>query len=222
MLVKEWMTHDPLTVTPDTSVMRASQMMKENTIRRLPVTDDQGRLVGIITETDLKDASPSKATTLDVHELYYLLAELKVKDIMTREVITIGVGETVEKAAVKMLEHRITGLPVMDGGKLVGVISQGDVFRLLTTITGVYRGGIQMAFNLADQAMAVQDVTDFIRNHGAAIISVLSSYEMTGEGRRNVYFRIEDMPAEALEALVDELRQHFNVLFVVRDDLSDI
>lgn len=222
MLVKEWMTHDPITVTPDASVMRSSQLMKENNIRRLPVTDEEDRLVGIVTETDLKDASPSKATTLDVHEMYYLMAELKVKDIMSREVITIGVGETVEKAAVKMLEHRITGLPVVDGGRLVGILSQGDVFRLLTTITGVYRGGIQLGFHMEDRPGAIQDVTEYIRNHGAAIVSVLSSYEMTEEGRRNVYLRIEDLPPEPLAALVADLRANFHLMFVVRDDLSDI
>ncbi len=222
MLVKEWMSSDPLTVTPDTSVMHASQLMKDNTIRRLPVVDDDNHLVGIITETDLRDASPSKATTLDVHELYYLLAELKVKDIMTRDAITIGIGETVEKAAVKMLEHRITGLPVIDQGHLVGIISQGDVFRLLTTITGVYRGGIQIAFDMENKVGIIKDITDFIRDHGAIVMSVLSSYDVKGEGRRNVYFRIEDMPDDRLEALVAELRENFNLLFVVRDDLSDL
>lgn len=222
MLVKEWMSSDPLTVTPDTSVMQASQLMKDNTVRRLPVVDDDKHLVGIITETDLRDASPSKATTLDVHELYYLLAELKVKDIMTREAITIGIDETVEKAAVKMLEHRITGLPVIDQGHLVGIVSQGDVFRLLTTITGVYRGGIQIAFDMENKVGVIKAITDFIRDHGAIVMSVLSSYDVRGESRRNVYFRIEDMPDDRLEALVAELKANFNLLFVVRDDLSDI
>lgn len=222
MLVKEWMSSEPLTVTPDTSVMQASQLMKDNTIRRLPVVDDDNVLVGIITETDLRDASPSKATTLDVHELYYLLAELKVKDIMTRNVITIGVAETVEKAAVMMLEHRITGLPVLDEGHLVGIVSQGDVFRLLTTITGVYRGGIQIAFDMENKVGIIKAITDFIRDHGAIVMSVLSSYDVKGEGRRNVYFRIEDMPDDRLDALVAELKDNFKVLFVVRDDLSDI
>ena len=89
MLVKYWMTSDPVTVTPDTSVMKASQLMKENNVRRLPVVDEKGGLVGIVSDRDLKEASPSKATTLDVHELYYLLSELKVKDIMSRKVMTI-------------------------------------------------------------------------------------------------------------------------------------
>ncbi|MBA4395561.1 MAG: hypothetical protein C0407_18570, partial [Desulfobacca sp.] len=109
MLVKGWMTSDVITIDEDTSMMKASQIMKENNIRRLPVMH-KGKLVGMITDRDIKEASPSKATTLDVHELYYLLSELKVKDIIKKNLFTIGPEETVEKAAVKMLEHRISGL----------------------------------------------------------------------------------------------------------------
>ena len=117
MLVKGWMTSDVITIDEDTSMMKASQIMKENNIRRLPVMH-KGKLVGMVTDRDIKEASPSKATTLDVHELYYLLSELKVKDIMKKNLVTIGPEETVEKAAVKMLEHRISGLPVVnDKGK---------------------------------------------------------------------------------------------------------
>jgi acetoin utilization protein AcuB len=147
MLIKGWMTSDVMTIDEDTSMMKASQIMKENNIRRLPVMH-KGKLVGMITDRDIKEASPSKATTLDVHELYYLLSELKVKDIMSKNVYTIGPEETVEKAAVKMLEHRISGLPVVnEKGKVVGVITQGDIFKVLVSLTGIYRGGIQFAFN---------------------------------------------------------------------------
>ena len=92
MLVKGWMTSDVLTIDEDTSMMKASEIMRENNIRRLPVMH-KGKLVGIVTDRDIKEASPSKATTLDVHELYYLLSELKIKDIMSTHVFTISPEE---------------------------------------------------------------------------------------------------------------------------------
>jgi acetoin utilization protein AcuB len=222
MLVKDWMTTDPITVTPDTSVMKASQIMKENNVRRLPVVKEDGSVVGIVTDRDLKEASPSKATTLDVHELYYLLSELKVKDIMSRRVITIAPEATVEKAAVIMLEHKVTGLPVVESGKLVGVLSQGDVFRVLTSITGIYRGGTQFAFSLADRPGSIKEVADVIRKHGGRLVSILTSYDMCEEGTRNVFLRVADMSDENLKILQAELEHEFTVLYVTHDELSDI
>lgn len=222
MLVKDWMTTDPITVTPDTSVMKASQIMKENNVRRLPVIKEDGSVQGIVTDRDLKEASPSKATTLDVHELYYLLSELKVKDIMSRRVIIIAPEATVEKAAVIMLEHKVTGLPVVDNGKLVGVLSQGDVFRVLTSITGIYRGGTQFAFSLTDRPGSIKEVADVIRKHGGRLVSILTSYDMCEEGTRNVFLRVADMPDDKLKTLQAELEHEFTVLYVTHDELSDI
>ncbi len=222
MLVKYWMTADLVTVTPDTSVMKASQLMKQNNVRRLPVVDEKGALVGIVSDRDLKEASPSKATTLDVHELYYLLSELKVKDIMTRQVVTIKPDDTVEKAAVIMLEHKITGLPVVEDGKVVGILSQGDVFRVLTSITGVYRGGVQFALNLEDRPGSIKEVADVIRKHGGRMVSILSSYDMCEEGCRNVYIRIADMAEEKLKGLIEELEGNFTVVQVTREQLRDV
>lgn len=222
MLVKDWMTTDPITVNPDTSVMKASQVMKENNVRRLPVINDKGQVVGIVTDRDLKEASPSKATTLDVHELYYLLSELKVKDIMSRKVITITAEETVEKAAVIMLEHKVTGLPVVDNGRLMGILSQGDVFRVLTSITGIYRGGTQFAFTLEDRPGSIKEVADVIRKHGGRMVSILSSYDMCEEGTRNVFIRIADMAQDKLAPLQAELEREFTVLYVTHDELSNV
>ena len=222
MLVKGWMTSDVMTIDEDTSMMKASEIMKENNIRRLPVIH-KGKLVGIVTDRDIKEASPSKATTLDVHELYYLLSELKVKDIMSRNVFTIGPEETVEKAAVKMLEHRISGLPVVnDKGKVIGVITQWDIFKVLVSLTGVYRGGIQFAFNLEDRPGSIKEVGDLIRKHGGRMVSILTSYDMCDEGCRHVYIRIKEIPEDKLKALTDDLDKNFILLYTVRDSLKDV
>ena len=222
MLVKGWMTSDVMTIDEETSMMKASQIMKENNIRRLPVMH-KGKLVGMVTDRDIKEASPSKATTLDVHELYYLLSELKVKDIMSKNVFTIGPEETVEKAAVKMLEHRISGLPVVnDKGRVVGVITQGDIFKVLVSLTGIYRGGIQFAFNLEDRPGSIQEVGDLIRKHGGRMVSILTSYDMCDEGCRHVYIRIKEIPEDKLKALTEDLDKNFILLYTVQDSLKDV
>lgn len=222
MLVKDWMTTDPITVKADTSVMKSSQIMKENNVRRLPVVNDDDEVIGIVSDRDLKEASPSKATTLDVHELYYLLSELKVKDIMTRKVITIKPTDTVEKAAVIMLEHKVTGLPVVEDGKLVGILSQGDVFRVLTTITGVYRGGVLFAFVLEDRPGSIKEVADIIRQHGGRMVSIVTSYEMCEEGTRHVSIRVADLPESKMQTLSQALERDFTVLHVIKDELGDL
>jgi len=216
------MTSDVMTIDEDTSMMKASQIMKENNIRRLPVMH-KGKLVGMVTDRDIKEASPSKATTLDVHELYYLLSELKVKDIMSKNVFTIGPEETVEKAAVKMLEHRISGLPVVnDKGKVVGMITQGDVFKVLVSLTGIYRGGIQFAFNLEDRPGSIKEVGDLIRKHGGRMVSILTSYDMCDEGCRHVYIRIKEIAEDKLKALTEDLDKNFILLYMVKDSLKDV
>ena len=112
MPVQNWMTTDVVSVTPETSLLKVGKLMRDHHIRRLPVLDDAGRVVGIISDRDVRDASPSKATTLDMYEMHYLLAELKVKNIMTPNPLTVKPSDTVEQAALLMLDHKVGGLPV--------------------------------------------------------------------------------------------------------------
>jgi len=222
MLVKGWMTTDVVTIDENTSMMKAGQIMKEQNIHSLPVMRN-GALVGMVTDRDVKEASPSKATTLDVHELYYLLSELKVKDIMKKNVITVDPDETVEKAAVIMLENEVHGLPVVNKkGTLVGMITQGDVFRVLISITGIYRGGVQFAFNLPDRPGTIKEVADVIRRHGGQMVSILTSYDSCEEDCRHVFIRIADLAEDKLQALTKELDENFILLYTVKDVLKDI
>lgn len=193
MLIKDWMTKDPVTITEDTSMIKAIHIMKERRFRRIPVVTN-GRLVGMVTDRDLKEASPSKATTLDVHELYYLLAELQVKEIMSRNPVSVLANDTVEHAAQVMLEHTISGLPVVDeDGKVVGIITQSDVFRAFMHITGVLQGGVQFAVRLEDRPGLIKEVVDLLRARGARFVSLLSSYTAAQEGFRDVYIRVKNL-----------------------------
>lgn len=127
-LVKEWMSEKPFTIGPDQTVIEAHRLMTENNIRRLPVMRN-GNLLGIVALSDVLEAEPSDATSLSIFELNYLLARLSVGQIMTKDPITISPDSPLREAAKIMLERKIGGLPVMDGRKLVGIITESDIFR---------------------------------------------------------------------------------------------
>ena len=223
MLVKGWMTTDVITIDEDSSMMKASLIMKEKKIRCLPVVNNKGDLVGIVSDRDLKDAAPSKATTLDVYELNYLLSSIKIKDLMTTNLAYVRPDETVEFAAILMLENKISSLPVInDKGALIGIVTQTDIFKVLINIAGVYTGGIQFAFSLEERPGSIQEAADMIRSHGGRIVSILSTHETAEEGRRNVYVRTNPLPEDKLRNLVKELEEEFVVLYTSKDLLEEV
>ncbi len=131
LLVKDWMTRDVISVDPDTSIIDAHQLMRANQIRRLPIVKN-GRLKGIVTRSDLRGAQPSEATTLSVWEINYLLANLSISEIMTKDVVTARPDDTIERAAELMHQRKIGALPVVDESQnLVGIITESDIFRIL-------------------------------------------------------------------------------------------
>jgi CBS domain-containing protein len=131
VMVNEWMTTPVISVTPATAISTAHQMMKEKGIRRVPVVEDE-RLVGIVTIGDVREASPSDATTLSIWELNYLWAQLTIERVMTRKVVTVRPDVCILDAAQLMLDHKVSGLPVVDEqGKLVGILTESDIFRML-------------------------------------------------------------------------------------------
>lgn len=129
-LVQDWMTPNPITVNSRTPLPDAHQLMMTHRIRRLPVVDD-GVLVGIVTRGDIRGAQPSEATSLSIYEIHYLLSRLTVGQIMSRPVITVTPDMTVQTAAALMLKHKIAGLPVVEDGRVVGIITESDIFRMV-------------------------------------------------------------------------------------------
>lgn len=150
MFVREWMTPDPVVVSSKTPVMEAMQLLRDHGFRRLPVLDG-GKLIGIATDRDLKEATPSKATTLSVYELNYLLSKLTVKDVMTRSVHTVAPDDPIEKAALVMEEHKVSGLPVVDAGKVVGILTITDMLATFVEVLGLREGGRRVTVNLPDE-----------------------------------------------------------------------
>lgn len=129
--VRDWMSPDPVTVDPKDTLPTAYQLMKLNGIRRLPVVDSGGRLVGIVTLGDIREAKPKEGASLSMWDLHILAAEMEVGGFMTVHPFTVSPDTSVREAVAIMLEHKIGGLPVVDGGRLVGIITESDVFRLL-------------------------------------------------------------------------------------------
>ena len=219
MLIKDWMSKSPVTAKPATSIMKAAKMMKENGYHRLPIVDDDGRLVGIVSDRDIKEASPSKATTLDMHELYYLLSEIKLGDIMTKNVVSVGPDDTVEKAAVLLLRHTIGGLPVVDAdNKVVGVITDSDIFKVLVSITGVLNGGLQFALDLPNVSGSLKSVLDDLKAHEVRIISILTSYDDAAPDRRTVYIRVHPIDDDQAKNVVDRLAANHHLLYWAKDN----
>jgi acetoin utilization protein AcuB len=131
-LVRDWMTSQVVTIRPETTLPQAHELMAQKNVRRLPVMDKQGRLIGIITQGDVRGAEPSQATSLSMWELNYLLATLCVEEIMTRNPVTVHEEATICEAARLMLEYRVSGLPVLNSqSELVGIITESDIFRMV-------------------------------------------------------------------------------------------
>lgn len=223
MLIANWMTKNVITITPDRSMMKASKLMKDNTISCLPVIDEDGKLVGIVSDRDVKEASPSKATTLDMHELYYLLSEIKVKDIMTKKVVTIREDETVEKGATLMLENHFGSLPVLDEeGRVVGIMTDTDVFKVLVEISGVYEGGTQVCLELSTEPGSLTPVLAFLKEHNARIMNIMTHNVPETEGMKNVYIRIRDMEKPELKRLKSEIEEQFKVVYWAVDPVHRV
>lgn len=222
MLIRDWMAGDVLSVDENTSLMRATRIMKENSIRRLPVLAN-GKLVGILTDRDVKDASPSKNTSLDAHELHYLLSEMKVKEVMSPDPIVIRGDESLEKAALIMLDSKISGVPVIDpAGNLIGILSETDVLRGFIRSTGIQDGAMHYVLDLVDEAGAVTRVVKLMREHDARIITMLTSFEDAPEGMQRVAIRVMVPGSEAGNRLSRILLENFMVVSHGRDELKDL
>jgi len=215
MLVKNWMSKTIITIDENDSMNKVMDLMKEHAIGMVPVMK-KDKLVGIVTDRDLKRSSPSDATTLEIHELLFLISKIKVKDIMTKDPITVPFDFTVEEAAEVLMKNRISGAPVVaQDGQVVGAITKGDLFRVLISLTGVGKRGIQFAFQVEDLPGTIKDVADIIRDYGGRMVSILSSYEHVPEGYRKVFIRMLGVEREKLPQLEDDLRKKATLLYVV-------
>ncbi len=171
MIISRRMTRNPVTATPEMSVGEASDLMKREKVHRLPVLDKDKNLVGVITEKDVLHASPSPATSLSIHEMAYLLSKLKVRDLMTKDVVTISEDTTVEEAARLMVDQDLSCLPVVQGNKLVGIVSKSDMFRILLELFGARHYGVRMSFLVEDKPGTIARISAALAAKGLDIVS---------------------------------------------------
>ena len=172
MLVKERMTPKPVTVTVDTPMHDALRLMRERQIRRLPVLDKAGKLVGMVSEKDLLYASPSPATTLNVFEVNYLIAKIKVGQLMSKKLITINDDCPLEEAARIMADNRVGGLPVLRDGQLVGIITETDLFKIFLELLGAREHGLRLTLLVPNKRGMLASLAGAIAGLGGDIIAL--------------------------------------------------
>ncbi|CAG0943559.1 A-adding tRNA nucleotidyltransferase [Anaerolineae bacterium] len=203
MLVRERMTANPVVVNPETSFEDALQILREKKIRRLPVVDKGGNLVGIVVEKDLLYASPSPATSLSVFEVHYLLSKLLVKDVMTKRVITIGEDCPLEEAARIMVDHKIGSLPVVRGKQVIGIVTETDVFRVMAEALGGRAKGLRVALRVPDVKGELAMITSKIAELGGNFIS-LATFLGGDAQHTEVTFKVQGVQKDVVVAALEK------------------
>ncbi len=174
MRIRDVMTRNPFTVDSETLVLDAQKIMKENNIRRLPVVD-KGKLVGIVTHHDLLQASPSPATSLSIYELNYLLAKMKVKEVMTKNPVALTPDTPFEEALRIGQEKKIGSFPIVENGKLVGITTESDIIRLLNRVLGLREEGSRITVEgIGGKLGDLQKLISIVDQHGTIILSMLT------------------------------------------------
>jgi acetoin utilization protein AcuB len=215
MLIKNWMSYPVVSIEPDISMQGAKELMEHHGIHSLPV-NRSGKLIGILTDGDLKKASASDATSLDVHELGYLLRKIKIATIMTRDPISIQPDRTLAEAAEIFLDRMVAVLPVMDGdNQLVGIISRSDLSRAFLSLTAYNRQGIQIGIKVVDRPGIAMDIAGCVRSAGGRIASLISTDSHSPHGYRQVYLRIYALDRRQLVKLSMKLGDMGVLMYVV-------
>jgi acetoin utilization protein AcuB len=204
MLVGDRMTKRPITITEDTGIDKALELMHSEKVRRLPVLNKHGQLVGIVSELDLLKASPSSATSLSIYELPYLLSKIKMRDIMTKDLVTATEDMPLEEAALIMAENKIGGLPVMRGDKLVGIITETDLFKIFLEMLGAREEGVRLSMLVPEEKGMLAKIAGKVAEMGGNFVA---QGTIMGEDptNRQLTIKVADVPEEQLVAAMEEL-----------------
>lgn len=204
MLVKERMSRHPITIRPDVSLHDALRLMREEGIRRLPVLDKDGKMVGIVLERDLLYASPSPATTLSVYEMNYLISKITVEELMTRNVIVVEEDCPLEEAARIMVDNDIGGLPVMRGDTLVGMITESDLFKIFAELLGSRIWGLRVTIMVQEGRGVLARLTEALASHGGNIVA-LGTFWGDDPTNREIAFKVQGIEREKMEEILHDL-----------------
>jgi acetoin utilization protein AcuB len=201
MLVGERMTRPVITISAETPIQEALAQMRREKIRRFPVVDERGKLLGIVAERDLLNASPSEATSLSVFEINYLLSKITVSRVMTKNVITITEDTPIEEAARIMADNKIGCLPVMRNGRLVGIITETNLFKMFLELLGARFPGVRVTALVSDVPGKLFELTGVIRDLGGNIIA-LGTFLGESSTNRTVTFKVSNVPLETLKEAI--------------------
>ena len=207
------MKKNPATATPDMSISEASAKMKAEKVHRLPVLDDDRHLVGVISEKDILLAAPSPASTLSTYEINYLLSKLKVKNIMSRNPVTITRETTIEEAVRLMVENDLSCLPVMDNGYLSGIVSKSDLFKILLEMLGAKHKGIRVEALVEDGVGVVAGLSDKFTAAGINIIS-LGTLEGPDASLRVLTFKLENGTEKQVREIMAPVSKSLDIRMV--------
>jgi acetoin utilization protein AcuB len=191
------MTHNPITIQPNTPVAEALQLIRDKNVRRLPVLDKKERLIGMVTEKELLYASPSPVTSLSMHEITYLLSKLTVDEVMTRNPITVTEDTPIEDAAALMADHKIGGLPVMRGQQLVGIVTETDLFKTFIELFSARESGVRMTLLVPEVKGELSTLTHAISEIGGNILS-LGTFQGEDPTNRLLTVKVADVEEDAL------------------------
>ena len=172
MLVGKRMTPNPITATPDIPITEALEWMRREKVRRFPVVDKNGKLVGIVARSDLLHASPSSVTSLNVWEITYLLSQVKVGDVMTKDVVTICEDCPIEEAARIMADNKVGGLPVVRDDMVVGIITESDLFKVFLEVFGARERGVRMTLLAPYFKGSLAQISSAITERGGLIVAL--------------------------------------------------
>lgn len=201
MLVHELMTKNPLTTSAETPVSDALSLMRQKKVRRLPVLDKAGKLVGIVSDQDLLYASPSPATSLSVFEINSLMSKITVAHVMTKKVVTIMEDLPVEEAGRIMADRKIGGLPVIKGGKLVGIVTETDLFRALLQLLGGRRSGVRVTVQIPGAKGTFTKITGIISAAGGDIVGLgVSEAQGIPGDYWHMTLKVQDLSKKAVSA----------------------
>jgi len=207
MLVGERMSRAVRSVSPETPINDALAMFKKEHIRRAPVMSD-GKLVGIISQGDLLNASPSPVTTLSIWEMNYLLSKVTVKRVMSKKVITVNVDTPIEEAARVMADKKIGGLPVVDGDKVVGMITETDLFKVFLELMGARDKGVRVTATIDDKPGELAKVTKAIADAGGNFIS-FGFFAGQDASTKVLTFKVEGIQKEKVKQLLGNIVKKF-------------
>lgn len=192
MLVKERMSKPVITVKPDLPIMEALNLMKTEQIRRTPVVDKKGRLVGIVSDKDLLNASPSDATSLSVWEINYLLSQITVKEIMTKDVLTVKEDTPIEIAARIMADNKVGGIPIMRGEQVVGLITETDLFKIFIELMGAREWGVRITAIVPERRGELADITQAVAEAGGSFLS-FTQFAGKSAANREIVFKVHGL-----------------------------